>query len=480
MTRCVIHIGMHKTGSTSIQGSLQGFRDDRFLYADLGGGGNHSLAIYSLFAANPAGHHLHRTRNAEAVRAYIRNARSNLKRSISATEGRALLISGEDIGVLPQPSLSRLREYLRRHFDEIEVMAYVRPPAAFMTSSFQQRIKTGGFKRFDLDRLYRNYRPAFEKFDAVFGRENVQLWKFDPTVFPDGCVVQDFCARLGIALPSQRILRLNGSLSRRAVALLYTYRNFGEKYGASTMKGGQAVKLGLRLAGEKFRLSPDLLRPILEKNRSDLEWMEARLGQPLEEEIGDHRPGDVREEWDLLRPDPKAVSDLLGLLGESAPKGVRGETPDEVAQLVHALREQQAPERGVQGLARRARRLAESLGRVETGTVNGMQGPANAGTRQNVPTLPGDSNLEISKLLEEIQRTDPNLLRGIPLKAAQALVSHAFKHVSQTLMATEEGVVTYSGLGRFRVTTVEQGVEGTKTIRTRIGFRPAERSVGQA
>ena len=53
MKRCIIHIGMHKTGSTSIQRSLQGYRDDRFQYARLGKTANHSLAMYSLFAADP-------------------------------------------------------------------------------------------------------------------------------------------------------------------------------------------------------------------------------------------------------------------------------------------------------------------------------------------------------------------------------------------------------------------------------------------
>ncbi len=57
MKTCIIHIGIHKTGSTSIQESLQGFYNDIFYYANLGPS-NHSEPIYCLFSENPKRHHL--------------------------------------------------------------------------------------------------------------------------------------------------------------------------------------------------------------------------------------------------------------------------------------------------------------------------------------------------------------------------------------------------------------------------------------
>src|SRR5688572_8550857 len=119
MTRCIIHIGMHKTGSTSLQRSLHGFRNDRFVYADLSRDPNHSLAIFSAFSANPARHHLHSTRDEAGVSSYIRQVRKELERSISAAHGRTLLISGEDIGVLPARDLVQLRDFCRARFDDV-------------------------------------------------------------------------------------------------------------------------------------------------------------------------------------------------------------------------------------------------------------------------------------------------------------------------------------------------------------------------
>jgi hypothetical protein len=112
------------------------------------------------------------------------------------------------------------------------------------------------------------------------------------------------------------------------------------------MTTGQRVRLVQRLATigkAKFRFSPDLVTTFLERNRADIEWMEQRLGQSLDEDWREHRQGDVRNEDDLLRSDPEVVEKLRGMLGEAAPAGVKGETPEEVALLVHALRDKNGP-----------------------------------------------------------------------------------------------------------------------------------------
>jgi hypothetical protein len=454
MTRCIIHIGMHKTGSTSLQRSLQGFRNDRFIYADLTRDPNHSLAIFSAFSANPARHHLHSTRDEAGVSAYVRQVRTALERSASAARGRTLLISGEDIGVLPARDLAPLRDFFRARFDDVMIVGYVRPPAGFITSSFQERVKNGSVASLAIDSFYRNYQASFEKFDDVFGRENVRLWKFDPKVFPEGCVVQDFCARLGIAFPNERIVRMNESLSRQAVAMLYTYRKLGPQFGAPRMRGRFAMNLGslLRDTGGKFRFSPDTLRPVLEKNRADTEWMEARLGEPLQEDLGEHRPGDVRDETDLLRPDPATAAALLSLLGGAAPEGIKGETSEEVALLVHALRITRVPED--------PELAAAAKGQVE-----------------RVAARPEAVSMPISRLIDEMQQSNPAALNGIPRAEAQALVGNVFKHMGAALAKSDEGVVAYPGLGRFRVRRVERDVDGKKVAEMRIGFLPAERGV---
>jgi hypothetical protein len=340
--RCIIHIGMHKTGSSSIQRSLNGFEDDRFVYAELGERRNHSLSIYSLFASHPERHEAHRNTAAEDIRLYNERVRQDLTRAISATGDRTLVISGESISVLPEEDLPPLRDYFDRHFSELSIIGYVRPPAAFMASSFQQRVKNGRATPLEGGKLYRNYQELFEKFDRVFGRERVQLHKFDPTNFPGGCVVRDFCARIGLQLPSDKILRMNESFSRDAIGAMYTYVKFGAGYGGTNLRGKEAAQIAKVLSGPKFRFSPDFVRPILDQYRSDIEWMEQRLGQRLQEDLGEAHPGDVRNEADLLEPNPTVAARLRDALGGQATTDVDESTPEGIAMLVHLLRQQNA------------------------------------------------------------------------------------------------------------------------------------------
>jgi hypothetical protein len=340
MTRCIVHIGMHKTGSTSIQHSLHGFDDARFLYARLGDNPNHSLPMLSLFLSQPELHPLFRRKGADAaaVSKFIEKTRTDLERAVVAANGRTLVISGEAISHFPRDALIRLRDDFQRRFEDVMIVGYVRSPAARMSSSFQEQVKAGAMDQFDLERHYPSYRLRLGKFDEVFSRERVHLWKFDVKSFPDGCAVRDFCDRLGIELPSARIVRLNDSLPRQSVSLLYTYYKLGPNV-ATAMAGPKLLKRLTAIGNEPFRISADVIKPILEKNRADISWMEARLGQSLHEEIGDHQAGDVRTESDLLCIDSAVAGKLLELVGDAAPPGVTGKNPEEVAQLVYALRE---------------------------------------------------------------------------------------------------------------------------------------------
>ena len=442
MSSCIIHMGMHKTGSTSIQQSLHGYSDDRVLYAALGDAGNHSLAMFSLFASDPERHHLHKAsgRTPAAVRAYIAGVHADLHRSIVAANGRTLLISGEDIGVLQPGGLERMRELFLGHFDQITIVGYVRPPGTFMASSFQQRVRRG--VRLSLEKSYRNYQKSFEKFDDVFGRENVHLWKFDPKSFPKGCAVRDFCSRLGIALPPERIVRLNESLSRQAVLALYAYHHMGPR-DAAAMKSWESQQIGALLSGPgstKFRFSPEAIRPVLEANRADIEWMEARLGQSLTEELR-QEPGDVAGEDDLLKPDPQLVGQIGSLLekaGVPVP-GATADSPQKVAMLVHALRGTlKPPDPGKKSAA----------------------GRRTAGTGQAKP-----ADMRVTEIIQEIREANPALLEAIPQPRAEALVRDVFKHISANLAKADDGIVQYAGLGQFQVTKKDSGA--------RIKFRSA-------
>lgn len=494
MASCIVHIGMHKTGSTSIQQSLNGYSDCSCLYARIGNDANHSLAIFSLFSDHPEKHPLHGGKNSNigAVRDYVNRMHKELKRAILAANGRSLILSGEDITTLRQAELIKLRDYFKKHFGEIVVVGYVRPPAEYMASAFQERVKGGSVINLKLEQTYPQFRRIFSKFDHVFGRNNVKLWKFDPKFFPSGCVVQDFCKRLGIDFPVKRISRANDSLSRQAVTFLFIYRKFGKAYNAETMMGGEGHRLGKLLEAtgrDKFRFSPDILLPELKKNRADIEWMEARLGQPLNELLNDHQPGDVRDESDLLHVSPLMFDGLLKLLGNHAPNIHRNETPQEIALLVHALRCLNASDiEGCKNVSTSAPLLENCSDEIESITLlrqwkskllrlvvarKALHAVSQNGSLKPNLTRRGDVEMKLIELLKLLKNENPKLLPNFPEEKAVALLRAAFVQLRKQIDEMSDGILLVPGLGNFKIAVVEREKDGKKVTNKHIVFRPS-------
>lgn len=379
MSRCILHIGMHKTGSTSIQSSLKGFKDNAFYYAELSADPNHSLAMYSLFSQHPARHHLHLGKQKADIDRYVAAARKNLAQSIELANGRTLVISGEGISLLPYDNIKAIHQFLAQKFDDIQVVAYVRPPIGYMTSVFQETVKVVANSRFNIEREYKNYQNTFSKFDEIFKPGNVQLWKFDPKAFPEGCVVQDFCLRLGIPLPKQNIVRVNESLCLQAVALIYIYRKFGQSFNAPALKGKDSIQLGeaiKTIGNDRLRCSSEILLPILEHNSQDIQWMEKRLGQSLAEDIGQTLDTDIRNEADLIQAGVNAAPQLLQLTGRPESDFRLTQSLEGVAYLVGQFRQKLADKASDQYKV-----LAGNIGLVTAKQVDGWA----IGINPNVP-----------------------------------------------------------------------------------------------
>lgn len=335
MPICTLHIGMHKTGSTSIQYSLQHFQDHRFTYANLGNNPNHSHAIYDTF-----------THDAERGFFDVKPNQSDIDKhkrlllqAIAANGERNLIISGEKISAMHPAALVRLRDFLSIYFGQIKVVGYVRPPASYIASAFQQRLKERS-PSFEPLRLYRSYIETFQKFDEIFGIDNVELWKFDGATLHNRCAVSDFCRRTTIELPQNRIRNENESMSRQFVGLLYVYRKFAPGL-ASNLKTEEVVRLSSSLAttwNDKLLLSPDLIQAIRIYHAADIEWMENRLGDSLEEIPKTSCSLNINSEADLINTAAPTAQQLRALVGQRFSRQYRSNTPEHVAQLFHALR----------------------------------------------------------------------------------------------------------------------------------------------
>ena len=368
---CILHFGMHKTGSSSIQQSLSGAGDlGSHYFLDLGTRmGNGGRPLVTMFARRPWAHHAYRQRGfgKDDVLRRLPADQARLAAEIAGAEGRTSIISAEVLSLFSEEEVRKTARGIRALVDSVRAVGYIRPPRAYMESRFQQRMQGSGRAGMDLEDLYPRYQ-RLEGLDKVLGRENVSMWKFAPAAFPEGDVVRDFCARLGIEIPEDRIRRVNESLSRPALSMLYAYRRFGPVFGVGTsaVRENRSLVEALRtVPGPKLRFSASFVEPVIEANTEDIAWIEARIGEKITDL--DHEGG-IRTGDDLLEIERGAITTFLEAIqvqnDVELPEPVANDLdtdPKAVARTMQACREAIGEKLSEDALRRReGRRSGES------------------------------------------------------------------------------------------------------------------------
>jgi hypothetical protein len=348
--RCTFHVGMHKTGSTSIQTYLyHDLKDPRYQYLvrDIPNG---SAFVASLFADPPR--ELRRWMEKSAAEASFDGYRKTLQRqwdqSVATARQRDahLIFSAEASFLADTPTLARIRDRLSDSGFATDILAYLRSWTSFHESYFQQLVKMGrGELTLDTARgKPMLYRENLENLWNVFGRETVQLVKFDPARFPQGCVVRDFQNRLGMPCVGSARPRTNEALTLPAVQLLYAYN----KFGPHAIQAGRRfppgfVELRARvatIAGDRVHFHSSFLKPFYERAIPYLDWVEREAGISLHEPIDRHddQPT-VRCEDDLFRFSQDTLEWLARATGQRTLRVREGEAAAiEVAAQMEKLR----------------------------------------------------------------------------------------------------------------------------------------------
>ncbi len=336
--RCVLHIGMPKTGSSSIQVTLSSAGViENCEYLKIGNEGNHSTIIYSLFTKRPELHHVHKAANrtGDEIKEYIEKNKQRLENLLTSIRSKQYIISGEDILFLEEDELRELKKWLMQFSSQVHVIAYVRPPIAFMQSAFQQKVKEGDL-RYGLTGFYPEYKKRFEKFDRVFGQGNVFLKKFDTDFLFEGDVVLDFCHWIGISIRNENIVRVNESISLEAIALLYVLYKFGRgEYGLATEENYKLAQDFSTLGVGKFKYSKQLFEHVRTTIAEDIEWMENRLQCTLSETIPTVDDG-ISSEEDLIALALVNKEKLSDFVSQQIKQKIA--TPQHIADTVELLR----------------------------------------------------------------------------------------------------------------------------------------------
>lgn len=277
---CVIHIGLHKTGSSSIQSSLHKNREilkSEFDINYYGKQPNHGT-IFTLFSENIK-HYRHlkhlRLTDEGGIDRFKSDLKTHLNHALKSNTSPYFVLSGEDLSFLEGQEVKSLYEFLKPFFDSFQIYAYVRDPMSYANSIGQQHVKAGMTfsdikqQTFDLDpnhevpislpgSVYPFYRARIEPYQTVFGTDNVEISNFS-AIHEGG---EDVCTHFmeqafGITgLPqSFEILRVNESLASDAVYLAEALNNEIPVFVNNTLNQKRAHSLILQLFSLKSEAS---------------------------------------------------------------------------------------------------------------------------------------------------------------------------------------------------------------------------------
>lgn len=284
MRHLFLHVGMHKTGTSSIQRTLH---SNKILLAKHGIGYNDSLINHS--ALLRLAFQDERTPGASPdKRAMFRHS---LIQFFKTCEQPTLVISGEGASHLSWGAAQDMLAFLRKMVDRITIVIYVRPPRSMVSSIIQQRIRVGLSIENIGHLTWPNYPRAIGKFLSMHRDCDIVLQLYTPRELANGCSVATFLNIVGahpglygqIALKNE-----NTSLSMPAVAL--------QLAAVEALKGttnhllvrrrlGRLAKELRHIEGPRFRLPDPVIDHVLcgPRPRAAIAWMEERLGRSFSE-----------------------------------------------------------------------------------------------------------------------------------------------------------------------------------------------------
>lgn len=238
MKKLVLHIGMAKTGTSSIQASLgQGsplLAEQGVYYPDWKPF-NHSFDFTVLFLEDPSDSIYYQQLSPigdEAWQAELQRLNDQWRAFFSSPGEGVWIVSAENLGRLSKQGLAALKTFVEPFFDEVRVVAYVRDPLQALKSLWEQNVKElsdpmSAQALLRLTKRRQNYR-FFQRWIEAFGRDHFVLRRFDPDSFAGGSLLVDFFQAAQVELEGELELperEANQSLGDEGVALLLAMNN---------------------------------------------------------------------------------------------------------------------------------------------------------------------------------------------------------------------------------------------------------------
>jgi len=344
---CILHIGMPKTGSSTIQNNFFKYiKDSRAVYTNLGHP-NQSGHLYGLFLENTENYHYFIQKNFTQtdIESFRQSTKKILEKSFTDHSSSINILSGEALYHATKNEVNAMKLYLNNFFKNILVVTYVRPTQSLCSSAFQQHVKHPLIDSFLPRKIYHKYNNI-ANYDEVYGKENVLVIPFLPKYFPDGDIVKDFCKYTGLKEQESEIKRSNEAMSKAAVSILFTsnyYKNIRTNYGHLDFSIQNILVEKLRtISDEKFQFSGELIQRWVEDHfTEDYAWLLDRIGKKYAKYFAiDPQKKGIATELELMEYATTYIDQLKEYIDPASITFEIQKNPKTVALLVDILRKE--------------------------------------------------------------------------------------------------------------------------------------------
>ncbi|MGQ7794594.1 hypothetical protein ACUN0C_19495 [Faunimonas sp. B44] len=316
--RAIIHIGLEKTGTNTIQRTLYKLRntlltDFGILYPDLSH--NHSIDLGLAFRAKlPMYLQIREPRSRGGDPQVIQQLRERvavrLEGAIRTRSWSTIILSGEALADFNQDEVDKLANWLRPHVDDINCIVFLRDPFDWTRSIIQEQLKGG--KTLD-DLLASPPRPRWERrigrWIHALGRNGVTVVKFEdsiPNIFSSFLAAADLPLRLIAEMQYNE--NKNTSMSFEAALILNSMNGMYPLFRNGMIPPNRSYRNTIgavaRIPGRKFEIRDETLKKIIYDIRSDLSW--------LREEFDIHwYSGEIPASSDVTEPFSRDTADEL-------------------------------------------------------------------------------------------------------------------------------------------------------------------------
>ncbi len=294
----ILHVGMHKTGSTSIQNNCQFQHHDLLLehgikYASFRCNGrlkaNHSGPVSAALFDDPDTYGVEWRMNLDTSAEQARREyREYFDDILANPQSDTLLLSGESFSIYRPPHLHLLREQLLQHTDRLRVVVYVRSPLGQIESMMQQRTRAGA--AINPDSLLGLIPNRILVLKEVFGSE-LEPQNYDEAASSPLGLVGSFLKVCGVPEHILASLQYSVANTRCSLEAFWLMRAINQRYpnqlGSKPANGRSHNDLNplYNLPGARFGLydfteSPEYASVIEEKA-----WLEEALGFKFSDEV---------------------------------------------------------------------------------------------------------------------------------------------------------------------------------------------------